>query len=226
MADTPSTSLPNPPPGHSTRQLLDELDALMQRMLALPVQDDEPAPDPAADQKPATRSGGQRSVKLMSAPSETVTVQGPPTGKASPVVVAGDVPPFWHAPEAKKSAAARNEFAEQQSAPTYLPKGAEPLLPILLRPEKEGLQAATSPAPAPLKQPVWLKAAVPTAPVVEHYWPKRWLLAINGCFDLATLVFGGAGRWLRGSQGRSMIGWIGLAMIAAAALWALARFLG
>jgi hypothetical protein len=42
---------PDPPPLHATRQMLDELDALMERMLALPINEgDEPAtapPEPA-----------------------------------------------------------------------------------------------------------------------------------------------------------------------------------
>ncbi len=49
MSTQPPQS-PQPAPNTSTRQLLDELDDLMQRMLALPVHhlDDEPAPSEAA----------------------------------------------------------------------------------------------------------------------------------------------------------------------------------
>ncbi|MFO0876779.1 MAG: hypothetical protein U0840_05345 [Gemmataceae bacterium] len=41
------------PPGHSTRQQLDELDALLQRMLELPVSRTEPEPPPEVASRPA-----------------------------------------------------------------------------------------------------------------------------------------------------------------------------
>src|SRR5580693_8141110 len=50
MADFPSPRSPQTSASQSTRQLLDELDSLMQRMLAVPVQpvDSEPAPEAVA----------------------------------------------------------------------------------------------------------------------------------------------------------------------------------
>jgi hypothetical protein len=41
-----------------------------------------------------------------------------------------------------------------------------------------------------------------------------------------TSAFGIAGRWLQSDQGRAFLGWSGVAMMAAAAIWAVVLFFG
>jgi hypothetical protein len=53
----------------------------------------------------------------------------------------------------------------------------------------------------------------------------RVLIVVNRTFDRGTAWLGGAGRWLRGEQGRAAIGWTGIAMLGAALVWAALRFL-
>lgn len=53
----------------------------------------------------------------------------------------------------------------------------------------------------------------------------RDVLALaNGAFDFCTLPLGRLGRWLRGSAGRAMLGWMGLTLLAVAVLWYAARW--
>jgi hypothetical protein len=51
------------------------------------------------------------------------------------------------------------------------------------------------------------------------------LVGINRTFDRSTAWLGGLGRWLRGEHGRALIGWMGVAMLGAALVWAALRFL-
>src|SRR5207249_4016962 len=53
----------------------------------------------------------------------------------------------------------------------------------------------------------------------EPRGPARWrrpLLVGNGTFDLGTRLLGPSGSWLRGEQGRTFLGFTGLALLAAA----------
>jgi len=54
----------------------------------------------------------------------------------------------------------------------------------------------------------------------------QWLLAMNYTFDRGSRLLGAPGRWLRGEQGRSIVGWSGIAMIVVALIWAAILFLG
>ena len=55
---------------------------------------------------------------------------------------------------------------------------------------------------------------------------SQTFLAVNRLYDRSTAWLGPVGRWLRGEQGRSLLGWTGAAMLAAALVWAAVRYLG
>ena len=223
MADSPSPA--DNPANQSTRQLLDELDALMQRMLALPVQQqDETPPDPA----PPSPSPVPAPVA-----SRTLTVQAPvPSAPATQEVVVTRAPTLWTKPPPTPPAAPprREDPFADLSAPAYLPLGAEPLLPLILqRPKQPALdpKAPTPPrpassAPAPRPAPV---QAPPPAPQPRS-WTPRWVRSLNRRYDRATDWLGPLGRWLRSDRGRNLLGWSGILMLGAAVLIALVRFLG
>jgi hypothetical protein len=42
---------------------------------------------------------------------------------------------------------------------------------------------------------------------------------------MVTKILGPLGAWLRGEQGRSLLGWSGIAMLTVAVIWALLVFL-
>ncbi|HYV34357.1 MAG TPA: hypothetical protein VE988_01555, partial [Gemmataceae bacterium] len=115
------------------------------------------------------------------------------------------------------------------------PAAPDPLVPILLkRPKKMAERRGPPllpptmpprPEPLPAPRPSWLNAPPPSVPET-HGRVMTWLLNINGSFDTLTKILGPLGRWLRGDQGRFLIGWCGLAMIIVAVIWALLAFLG
>ena len=158
-------------------------------------------------------------------------------------MVGRETPAAKQAAVDKKPALSQGEFSQPEAAPTYLPLGAEPLLPILLNRPKTGsakpvsqvlpsaglLEKTAKPEPLPAPRPIWVKTPpsppAPTAPP-RHGPLTRLLLGINRVFDIGTAVLGGAGRWLRGEQGRAILGWSGVAMVIAALIWAALRFLG
>lgn len=173
----PGLSHPSAIP-HPTRQQLDELDALLQQMLGLPVhppsEDWEPPPanlPPPADHAPSLSVAGEASSEAA-APIET----------APPALALPPVPPVLPALPAPGSfsARARSAAAERIAIGSQQPPMA-----------------------------VWL-------------WP---VVGVNLLFDGLTYLLGPLGRWLRGSSGRALLGWIGLGLLAAAAAWALADWL-
>ena len=186
----------------------------MQRMLALPVEQ--------SDENAAAKSeaSAPRQVGLAPVPPAQVAVAPPPVGgKPAQFVVGRETLPNKAAVD-KKPALAQGEFSQPEAAPTYLPIGAEPLLPILLNRSKPGpAKPAVAVLPSagiaskaaqaealPKPRPAWLKpqptALAPTAPA--QYGPiARLFLVVNRIFDGCTYLLGGAGHWLRGEQGRA-----------------------
>jgi hypothetical protein len=140
-----------------TRQQLDELDQLLQRMLQLPVNHlDEPpgrgAPPPAA---------------AASAPAREAGPAPPASEKPTPAV---SMPP--------------------------------------VRP---------APPPAPMRPPLGPAPSPPPAPVA---WWLRALYRSNDLFDRAAGQLGAPGRWLCRPAGRAVLGWTGVAFLAAAGVLA------
>lgn len=198
---TPSTTPNNLP----TRQQLDEIDALLRRMLTLP-----PMGDPAGTTSPQTAPGSYMFPPpvVREVPSTAPAVPGDPRVQS------------W-----------RVEWP-QQPAP-----GANP----------QSVVAWGSPVPTAVEpQPPWALAAPPmAAPSMPHQPPFAapaptepsstsqptqsifilLLMALNGIFNLITYLLGPLGTWLRGS-GRGLMGWVGIAMIIAAAVWALGEWYG
>jgi hypothetical protein len=232
MADNPTSATSSENVANqSTRQLLDELDALMQRMLALPVQpsDDEPGPQPVAPPTPPAAADP------APVASRTLTVQAQisPLPATQELVVTRTAAPVVKAPAVQPPPRRIDLEPPDMTAPTYVPLGAEPLLPLILqRPRKPGLEvlAPKSPAPAPPKPATAPQLAPPPSPPLPTphapAWGSGWVHALNRRYDRATDWLGPLGRWLRGRQGRNLLGWLGLVMLAAAVGWALVQFLG
>jgi hypothetical protein len=251
MADVPSQHSPDSASSPSTRQLLEELDDLMQRMLALPVEqaEDEPAaaPQPKTAEAPKTlekppqktstaSASSPRSVHLLHVPATRVTVQGPVAAQNDDTrkLPATQEVAARATPSPKQAATAhppvRDKTPDDAVSPTYVPVGAESLLPILLQHPTKAQQKTTPPVePSPRKEPLppvrptWTQA-LPTAPPTPR-GPMKWLVEINDTFEGFTAWLGPLGRWMQGEQGRSFVGWSGLAMIVAALLWAAVLFL-
>jgi hypothetical protein len=183
---------PQPRSPGSTREQLDELDALLQRMLELPV-------DPAG-----TDNG----------PAEPAAPAPPPESEADPAPV---LPAVARA-------------LEQPPPPPPVPTSGPPVAPSAASepPAATGprTHAAHTPStPAPHTAAVGLP---PSRPRPGDGSPA-WLLPVaqlNRLFDRLTVLFGAPGSWLRRRRGRTLLGWAGVLLLAAAAVLALATWRG
>jgi hypothetical protein len=243
-------SIPLPPrsPGsHATKQLLDELDALMQRMLELPVNelgDDlgEGAKDSAAEEAPdATATATVPPPPTVDRPEATAaadSVSGVPevlgTRLISPHPASSSLPPpHWQVgtpavPTPKEENAPRSESA------AFPPAGFWPH-PALQAPVDQGAappeppHKASPPRPPnlpPPRRPAFFSNRTAPAPRRLAGWWLRSLLWSNRTFDHYTFWLGRPGRWLQGRTGRAMLGWLGLGLLGAALVWCLSNWFG
>jgi hypothetical protein len=212
----------SPPAGNSMRQQLDELDALLQRMLTLPVtqtDDGEPtAPTNGMSEKPpAPPKGGPRLV-LLDGSAPVPTPQSPP-------------PATWDAhwninlnPQQGSSilgprspAAAVQPPVFRAETVAFVPSRPEPVPqpPMSMpTPPSDGPVVRTEPLHSPPRRsPVEAPAPLPLLPFV----------ALNRAFDAVMLCLGTPGQWFCTSAGRNMLGYAGLgvlfASVALAAGW-------
>jgi hypothetical protein len=215
MSTSPAPSQENSASQDSTRQLLDELDALMQRMLSLPVsQLDEEGPlvhaDSALAEGTSEPDGSTLKGESKAAPPCEEAVQPvvmPVTPAGNPVGVTFDPaappPPVRRRPEPPP---------EHRIAPEPRADGSPKAKPSV----------RVSPWPAPAGG---VGAAV-LAPVPRWpAWVLQPLLWINRTFDRWTALLGGPGRWLRSPQGRAVFGWAGAGLLLAAVVWGALKFL-
>jgi hypothetical protein len=177
---------------HPTRQQLDELDALMQRMLALPV---DPTEDPSdLHQQPQPRdsvvlsTSASSDCRPVAAKTESDPLSSPPI-LGSPSLSLATVESSVESSRLS-AAPAVNVFAGLETARTLTETIARPSVP----PAQD-------------------------APLLPMAWPLRPLLWLNLAFDYATGWLGPLGRWLRGPVGRGVLGWGGLLLLVAALAW-------
>jgi hypothetical protein len=191
--------------GNSTREQLDDLDALLQRMLDLPVnrtEDDAAEPAPASahpDQQPA-----EARVTMVESPTVPI-----PTKHAQ---TSSGVRPVVH------------ESPKRALPLTPAPSGRAPSVP-----QAKPLAIVAKPATAAL--PEAPSNPGPAAPLLDVRPSKtvndsaRWvtlglesLVALNNAFDRGAERLGRSGRWLQGPRGRAVLGVTGLGLIGLALL--------
>lgn len=199
-----STKTSKDPSLQSTKQMLDELDALMEKMLALPVTDpEEAAPFPAEVVKPPS---------LTPTLSATLTMLPPPA--AAPVSI----------PEPEPSHPVTNPPHLSMPASLPIEPAAPPSLSIPV-PEPEPLTNEIEPPSRMAElEPLLAEVPAPGTPVTTQwvYLPLLWL---NQGFDrVATSL--GLGTALRGPAGRMVLGMSGIALMLAAGAWLLKDWLG
>lgn len=191
---------------HPTRQQLDDLDALLQRMLALPVNAEEETPgdcggapvDPQADPGPEpAESAGPSASPGLPFPDQLVV---PPGNMIVPEPV-----PFPDAvlPIPGMPGIAPDGLAAGESLP----------LPLLNPVPPEDRRGPILPAVEPRRFP-----HAPSLPARPGRLPLglRPLVWSNRVFDRFTFALGGLGRWLRRPAGRALLGVSGLLLVAAA----------
>jgi hypothetical protein len=175
-----------------TRQHLDELDQLMQRMLALPV-------DGLEDPLDAENGADFRFDKAsLGSSAEEVRTSTPS-----------------HEPVPSTDATNQDEqLGEFELVPESTPSQTAP----------ESVYESNPPEPSEAAGPV-IQTFRPTRPPATPL-PLRLVLTLNRAFDRCAGLFGFPGRWLRGPEGRTLLGWTGIALLIAAATWALLDTMG
>lgn len=205
---TPTTSLP-------TRQQLDEIDALLKRMLSLPALPGEPAePPPELPPAPAMTypTPAIREVPPPSPPQPgepqvrewRVEWSQPPAPQPPPVVA-------WGSPVA--SAATPTLQPRFDPNPPYTAPNFATAVPVVDQ--------------LPFAMPVGYVPGQPPPSTVKPPTavPIQLLVLLNQTFNVLTYLLGPIGTWLRGA-GRGTLGWCGLLMLLAAAVWAAAERYG
>ncbi len=179
---------------HDTRQLLDELDALMDQMLALPINDqyDNETSSPA----PATVSA-------------TLTLLDPPASAAP------EASPAPH--EIQRQPAAEENFddrSREKAAGNYETSSepsaanAEPIpVPVL--------SDVAAPAKVELAA---LPALVASASWRPDHVSYQFMLWINQRYDGGTRWLGQPGKLLRSRAGKALLGFVGLGLLGLAAI--------
>ena len=214
------SSPPPLPPAHPTRQQLDELDALLRRML-----EPDSAPEPAAETPPEPPPGPAVSYRVIqpaaegpaataadtTKPDEEQWVPLRSTWQPSPHTW-GPLAESWQQAQAARGAPPGPPDSPSPPAPTPAPEAATP--PPIIRPVSGFVQ----------RQPE------PTGPEALAAPPiSRWLRPLLWCnrgFDALTGPLGAPGRWLRGRRGRAVLGAVGLLCLAAAVARAVAEGIG
>ena len=171
-------AIPTPQP---TRQQLDDLDALLQRMLALPVnQAEEPPESP--------------SLAALTPPAGNVILDESPPPRSPIPLPRPPAPPLMSVP-----LPLLNPVPPAERRPPVLPSPDRPMSP------RQGLIASRPP-----REPLLL----------------RPLLGLNRLFDSVALGLGNPGRWLRRPAGRTLLGLVGLFLLAAAVTFLLLDRIG
>jgi hypothetical protein len=199
-------STPAPSGQLPTRQQLDEIDALLRRMLSLPSMAGESSAPSAAPPAVSFPAPAIREVPPPSPPAAGEPVvqswrvewpQQPPPAAPQPSVAAWGAPvnrmaetPPWLAAASAPSAAIAVPFANPVAAP---------------------------PAPPP--------GTVDSKDTGGDANSLSLLAIVNGAFNLVTYLLGPLGAYLRG-PGRNLLGWAGIAMIVAAGVWAAGEWYG
>ena len=211
-------------PVNPARQQLEDLDALLQRMLSLPLNQLEaeapPAPPPtyAPTPRPVPPPPRRRAEPPASAHAWNVPL--PPGGNAA----------AFNAWPAGIEALTSN--ATSTVTPRQLPEPAPPArLRVTTIPAPEPAPAAPvqrlrveTPATIPIPPPAPTLLAMPAeAPLPFYLWPMG---VLDRSFGGAFAAFGAPGRWLGMGSGKVFFGWCGLLMIVAAAAVGVMDYLG
>jgi hypothetical protein len=208
---TPATQVP-------TRQQLDEIDALLRRMLTLPPMMGEtappapPAPQPQSDSFAApvmqTYQGpivGEPAVHSWRVEWPQAPAQ--PTPSPPSVVAWGSPVPASPPPESAPWV---------QNPPQYTPP------PFATPVPSESQPQPAFQAPAYLPQPTIAPAPNRRGSTSTF---MGLIVLLNGTFNVLTYLLGPLGKWLRG-PGRTFIGWVGVAMLLTAIGWAVGDWQG
>jgi hypothetical protein len=190
-------------PDYPTRQQLDDLDALMQRMLALPVNpEDDPTEKPPL-QGAASENAFGSSPSHLRPPSNTAAscLTFAPGQDCAPDRIGSSGPESSPINAPEENVAETETGAAELFRDTYLSRDDC---------SRNSLVAMASPLPRQVVIAWWL---------LPLYWSNR-------VFDGCAGWLGPLGRWLRGDYGRAVIGGAGFVLLAVVLAWIALDVLG
>ncbi len=193
MASSPTKDAPH----QTTRQLLDELDALMERMLALPIEDQE-TDTPHPTLQPPHAPTVAATLTLVEAPTELRELAEQPA-PAPPIEM--EMAPRVVAPEPVADEPASQPEPDEFHYVTTLPDRPALSLHDVAAPATEEL----TPLPPKFR--------------VRPSMGYQFLLWVNRGYDRSTGWFGRSGRLLRSGLFRMLLGLVGLGLIVTAVGW-------
>jgi hypothetical protein len=218
--------MPAPPvsPNDLTRQQLDELDALLQRMLSLPLNKPaEPAPaprlpDPPLPEIPRVRTDPPAPLRpphLTFPPRPDPTVVTATVPAATVAEIRSFTPP---APKPFEFPSPERLFGPPTNEPAFAAEPAPVPTPFAVPPTVED-----DPEPVALA-PIPDSVAVPVEPsrVPVSHWP---LVGVNWVLEKTLGLFGPPGQALCTPAGKTVLGWGGVLLLLGAGVWT-ARGLG
>lgn len=204
---------PNDASLQTTKQMLDELDVLMEKMLSLPVTDPDDAPPfPQEVIKPPTWTPTLSATLTLLEPAVPGPLTVPPTASS-----------YLSTPEPSPPHPAMNppHFAPGDAASVGPPPVGDGPAP---QPEPLTNQVVPSSLLRDL-QPLLQEIPEPSTPVTT-LWIYLPLLWINQAFDGSTTILGPAGALLRSQVFRALLGLSGVALMVLAVVWLLKDWLG
>jgi hypothetical protein len=204
-----------PSPNDLTRQQLDELDALLQRMLSVPMPTDTPPPSASA------RANFESAPALADPPlppSWRVDPPAAPRPTSFPASPDPLPPPPLIFPEPPSSVSLRLE-ASTEAPPATAPVPPAPKQAPKTSAPVSKMTPAPAIAPPPLPKPTTVPAPkatggltpAPTAPPVPFLFLP--LVAFNTLFDTVCGLFGPLGRVLRSGFFKHLYGLAGLLLL-------------
>ena len=249
------------PTVNPTRQQLDELDALLQRMLSLPLNQLDgdlgtvPPPPPPPVRPPLPPVGYSTNPAPLPQTQPSRPMAPPPRPVASaPRPAPPPMPPrkepspgdhTWNVPlppSGGVSVYGTWPMGIEAIAPSSRPVVPPPAPPSNLRvttipspDETNEAREAVPPldrfrmeAPAPYVPVPPPPAATrpvppPSEPVPALLWP---LAAIDWTVGKPLSIFGAPGRWLGQGGGKTLVGWGGMFLLAAAVIWGVVDYMG
>ena len=209
MSTTPRSTVP------SSREQLDELDALLQRMLDVSVGPEgepaaaPPAVDPKAELPPVTSVSSPGGLKRPAPPRVR------PDEKPRPASYKTDVaPPAKVTPPVRKTPKA--PAPQPASAPVVTPEPAADGPTIKIVPPGTAPASTSDGADIPFAEVTSPRVTVRTGSSDDMplAWWQRMLGLVNLPFDCVASRLGAPGRWARQPTGRRTLGWIGVALLA------------
>jgi len=201
---------------HTTRQLLDELDELMERMLAVPVEDGE------AGDAASTPAVGATLTMLEQPGTEETDADAFASSEADADPASRGISyqeqRGFEQPALADQTSERDYERAYETAPAFSQGLDAPPSYVTAPTPDAGLQ------PAPSVVEVIVPAPQPLAPLPARLRPSRalgyqFLLWVNRGYDHGTFLLGRRGRWLRNRTFRLGLGLSGGVLLAAALTW-------